>query len=75
MIDLSVPALRGSRQRRKERDLLMANAHREQLANRHARIEASLAAELKRPLPDAAVVRRLKAEKLKLKDEISGQLH
>jgi hypothetical protein len=59
----------------KERDVLMANAHREQLANRHARIEANLAAELKRPVPDSALVRRLKAEKLKLKDEISSQLH
>lgn len=55
--------------------MLMANAHREQLANRHARIDASLAAELKRPVPDTAVVRRLKTEKLKLKDEISAQLH
>ncbi len=55
--------------------MLMANAHREQLANRHARIDANLAAELKRPVPDSVVVRRLKAKKLKLKDEISAQLH
>lgn len=55
-----------------QRDALMANAHREQLANRHARIDANLAAELKRPVPDTVVVRRLKAEKLKLKDEINS---
>jgi hypothetical protein len=49
----------------------MANAHREQLIARHARLDASLAAELKRPLPDPTTLRRLKREKLKLKDEIS----
>jgi hypothetical protein len=50
----------------------MANAHRSQLLARHARLDANLAAELKRPLPDPATLRRLKREKLKLKDEISG---
>jgi uncharacterized protein YdcH (DUF465 family) len=49
----------------------MASAHRDQLMARHARLDASLATELKRPLPDAARLRRLKAEKLKLKDEMS----
>ena len=51
----------------------MPNAHRDQLASRHARIDANLAAEMKRPVPDTAVVRRLKAEKLKLKDAISSK--
>lgn len=50
----------------------MANAHRDQLLARHARLDDSLANELKRPLPDAALLRRLKREKLKLKDEISS---
>ena len=49
----------------------MANAHRDQLLARHARLDASLAAELKRPMPDAITLRRLKREKLKLKDAIS----
>jgi hypothetical protein len=48
----------------------MASAHRDQLIARHARLDANLASELKRPLPDAARLRRLKAEKLKLKDAI-----
>ena len=46
----------------------MANAHREQLIARHARLDASLTAELKRPLPDPTTLRRLKREKLKLKE-------
>lgn len=45
-------------------------AHRDQLLARHARLDASLATELKRPLPDATQMRRLKREKLKLKEEI-----
>ena len=49
----------------------MANAHRDQLVARHARIDANLAAELKRPLPDPVTLRRLKSEKLKLKDAIT----
>jgi len=52
----------------------MATAHREQLIARHARLDASLAAELKRPLPDPTTLRRLKREKLKLKDEIGTSL-
>jgi hypothetical protein len=49
----------------------MASAHRDQLIARHARLDDSLASELKRPVPDATRLRRLKAEKLKLKDEIA----
>ena len=52
----------------------MANAHRDQLLVRHARLDANLAAELKRPLPDPTTLRRLKREKLKLKDEITHNL-
>lgn len=50
----------------------MANAHHDQLSMRHARLDANLAAEMKRPIPDAAVLRRLKAEKLKLKDALAS---
>lgn len=54
----------------------MANAHQDQLVARHARLDANLAAELKRPLPDPTTLRRLKREKLKLKDAITqGVLH
>ena len=42
----------------------------EVLIEKHRSIEARLAAELKRPLPDRLVVQRLKREKLGLKDEI-----
>lgn len=49
----------------------MANAHRDHLIARHARLDASLAAELKRPIPDAVELRRLKREKLKLKDQLA----
>jgi len=53
-----------------EGNVPMATAHREQLIARHARLDASLTAEWKRPLPDPTTLRRLKREKLKLKDEI-----
>ena len=42
----------------------------EVLIEKHRSIEARLAAELKRPLPDSLIVLRLKREKLVLKDEI-----
>lgn len=50
----------------------MANAHLESLTARHARIDASLAAEMRRPVPDAAMVTKLKREKLRLKDEVEA---
>ncbi len=49
----------------------MPNSHRDMLAARHKRLEAKLGAEMKRPVPDAAILRQLKAEKLKLKDELA----
>lgn len=52
----------------------MANAHLASLAARHAALDASLSAELKRPLPDAVVLARLKREKLKVKEQLA-QLH
>ena len=53
----------------------MPNSHRDHLSARHARLDASLAAELKRPLPDDARLRKLKQEKLKLKDELARTSH
>ncbi len=44
----------------------------EVLIEKHRSIEARLAAELKRPLPDRFIVQRLKREKLVLKDEIAS---
>lgn len=52
----------------------MPNAHLESLTARHARLEANLADERRRPSPDQSRVTRLKREKLKLKEEIS-RLH
>ncbi len=49
----------------------MPNAHTEQLTARHARLEATLNEERRRPLPDSSRLTRLKREKLKLKEEIS----
>lgn len=42
------------------------------LIEKHRRIEASLAAEMKRPLPDSFLLQRLKRQKLLVKDEIDA---
>jgi hypothetical protein len=57
-----------------DRECLMPNAHLESLTARHARLEANLADESRRPSPDQSRVTRLKREKLKLKEEIN-RLH
>ncbi|OYU15247.1 MAG: hypothetical protein CFE37_06685 [Alphaproteobacteria bacterium PA4] len=49
----------------------MANAHLATLNAKHAALEASVAAETRRPLPDQVVLARLKREKLRLKEEMS----
>lgn len=38
----------------------------------HRSLEEKLEAEMKRPLPDTAVLRRLKRRKLSVKDELEG---
>jgi hypothetical protein len=48
----------------------MANAHLDSLNARHAKLDASVAAETRRPKPDEARLARLKREKLRLKEEI-----
>jgi Protein of unknown function (DUF465). len=48
------------------------NPHLLQLERKHARLEADIASELKRPMPDQALVAKLKSEKLKVRDEIAG---
>ena len=52
----------------------MANAHLATLNARHAALEASVTAEVRRPMPDQVLLAQLKREKLKLKEEIT-QLH
>ena len=52
----------------------MANAHLATLNARHAALEASVTAEIRRPMPDQTLLAQLKREKLKLKEEIT-QLH
>ena len=42
------------------------------LVDRHRAIEAKLAAEMKRPLPNGFVLQRLKRKKLLVKDEIES---
>lgn len=50
----------------------MALAQRlESLVKRHADVDVRILAENSRPLPDVALLRRLKKEKLSLKDGIS----
>ncbi len=48
----------------------MANAHLASLNARHAALDASVAAETRRPQPDQARLARLKREKLKVKEQI-----
>lgn len=42
------------------------------LAERHAELEQALASEMERPRPDEAVVRRIKREKLAVRDRIAA---
>ncbi|MFQ3664528.1 MAG: YdcH family protein [Sphingomonadaceae bacterium] len=49
----------------------MANTHLEALTSRHKILDGQIAAEMRRPVPDAATLSRLKREKLKLKDAIA----
>ncbi|MCS6877509.1 MAG: DUF465 domain-containing protein [Geminicoccaceae bacterium] len=44
--------------------------HLESLRSKHARLEELIQEELHRPLPDQAVITRLKKEKLRIKEEI-----
>ena len=46
--------------------------HYDSLIEKHRRIEAKLAAEMKRPLPDSFIVQRLKRQKLMVRDEIES---
>lgn len=50
----------------------MENAHISALVTKHADLDARINDESQRPQPNMATLARLKKEKLKLKEEISG---
>ncbi len=50
----------------------MDQAHIAALQTRHAGLDARIAEETQRPMPDMSVLTRLKKEKLKIKEAISG---
>lgn len=50
----------------------MQNAHLESLTAKHANLDARISEENLRPSPDDTALARLKKEKLRLKDEITG---
>lgn len=47
------------------------SGHIEALTSKHAGLDARLRAEMARPAPDAAMVRDLKKQKLRIKEEIA----
>ncbi len=51
----------------------MIERHVVSLEHKHSALEALLASEAKRPAPDDALVRVLKRQKLRLKDEIAAK--
>ena len=50
----------------------MDQAHMSALQAKHAGLEARIDEESHRPMPDTATLARLKKEKLRIKEEISG---
>jgi len=50
----------------------MHQAHVSALQARHAGLEARIIEESQRPMPDMATLARLKKEKLKVKEEMTG---
>ena len=50
----------------------MENAHVSALQMKHADLDARIAEEIQRPHPDDTLLSRLKKEKLKVKEAISG---
>lgn len=50
----------------------MASPHLETLSARHATLDGQIAAEMLRPLPDNTRISRLKRQKLRLKEEVTG---
>ena len=50
----------------------MNHTHISALQSKHAGLDARIAAESQRPQPDMSILARLKKEKLRIKEEISG---
>lgn len=50
----------------------MQNAHMDALMTKHASLDARIMEENLRPHPDTATLARLKKEKLRLRDEMTG---
>ena len=50
----------------------MQNAHMDALMSKHASLDARIMEESLRPHPDSATIARLKKEKLRLRDEMTG---
>ena len=50
----------------------MQNAHISALETKHAALETRIVQEEQRPSPDMSVLSRLKKEKLRVKEEITG---
>ena len=50
----------------------MDQAHIAALQARHKGLDARIAEETQRPMPDAALLARLKKEKLRIKEELAG---
>jgi hypothetical protein len=54
------------------KEMRMHQAHVSALEAKHAGLEAKIIEESQRPLPDAATLARLKKEKLRVKEEMTG---
>lgn len=52
-------------------DMPMLTSHVDALQTKHAGLDARLRSELARPAPDAAMVRDIKKQKLRIKEEIA----
>ncbi len=50
----------------------MQQAHISALEMKHAGLDERIAQESQRPMPDTAMLARLKKEKLKIKEELAG---
>jgi hypothetical protein len=55
-----------------KKEMGMHQAHVSALQAKHAGLEARILEESQRPMPDATTLARLKKEKLRIKEEMSG---
>jgi hypothetical protein len=57
---------------KQQKETGMQQAHLSALETKHAGLDARIAEEIQRPHPDDTLLSRLKKEKLRLKEAISG---